>query len=277
MGKEPASPKLGDFYIGVLDFFSILLPGLIAAGLIAWHFHQVPEKPELLFWAVILVGGYVLGHLLHAAGGVLDWLVYDFFFEPELELETCYLMSHKRPERRRMLRRLVFAARQHLHRNHQLFAYVKKQISSSAEFSGGLPQNVFDPDDLRKLQFDSLKSSARPAGIYQWARAWLLTHSPEARSELDRLEADSKLFRSLSILLPAFVIARWDWMTNQRGYLPYVAIAGVLFCIWRYCDLRQKMVRGCYLHFVQISVGQTRTEADSSAQRSPQRGVVLLL
>ena len=37
--------------------------------------------------------------------------------------------------------------------------------------------------------------------MYQWATAWLNSNNPKATADLDRLEADSKLFRSLAVLL----------------------------------------------------------------------------
>src|SRR5262249_33584428 len=66
--------------IGVTDFFSILMPGALLAFLLKDNagkvFGTILPKPEgeLAQWITFAVASYFLGHLLHAAGSLLDWL-----------------------------------------------------------------------------------------------------------------------------------------------------------------------------------------------------------
>jgi len=67
--------KPGDFYIGIIDFFGILVPRAIllylhknfALDYLGWF---SPQGPEL--WVVFAVAAYVTGHFLMAASQVLN-------------------------------------------------------------------------------------------------------------------------------------------------------------------------------------------------------------
>ena len=76
--------KPGDFLIGVLDFFAILLPGSMTTWLITrylpsadlfQHLSFGPGKTEpdaLTLWTAFLLSSYVLGHFVFMAGSRLD-------------------------------------------------------------------------------------------------------------------------------------------------------------------------------------------------------------
>jgi hypothetical protein len=112
------------------------------------------------------------------------------------------------------------------------------------------------------------KTEQPPVGVYQWARAWLRIHSPEATAELDRLEADSKLFRSLSVIGLALLICFKFLRASATGLLP-LALVVMVICLWRYCDLRQKMVRACYLHFVLLHSDSAEVHHDRQKHAIP--------
>jgi hypothetical protein len=74
-------PKPSDLFVGVLDFFAILLPGAIAtailaprvAPLIVGSLIQLPaDAPGT--WAIFLTCAYFLGHLIFQAGSFIDQL-----------------------------------------------------------------------------------------------------------------------------------------------------------------------------------------------------------
>ena len=79
MGFEPQK-----FFIGLIDFFSIFLPGAALAYVIkdkaCWIFVGLTACPpingtEAVF--IFLFGSYLLGHLVFLLGSFLDELVYD--------------------------------------------------------------------------------------------------------------------------------------------------------------------------------------------------------
>lgn len=231
---EFSVPKPGDLLIGVIDFFAILVPGVLVALIFASMDKSIPDKPDSIFYLKLLVAGFVLGHIAHGLGSVLDPLLYDRFFKPK---DICD--ADQQPTGGRLVR----IVRSYLRRNDVLFTLAKSVTIAS-------------------VRNDLGTSGAIPGGMYQWARAFLRTHSPEATAELDRLEADSKLFRSLVVVIPIYAFAHWnDILTAGNRWQAVIIVLGIAFSLWRYCDLRQKMLRACYLHYV-----QARSEPKAAVQ-----------
>jgi hypothetical protein len=253
MEKELGVPKPGDLLIGVIDFFAVLVPGVIAAGLIVEAMGRNLEEANTLFVAGLVTTGWVLGHVLHGIGSWLDPVLYDRLFKPPEAVSQGPVQKSDR---------LRAGIHKYFHKNDDLYRLAKKTT---------------DDLDMPNIQ---APGGRVPGGMYQWARAWLNSHSPKATANLDRLEADSKLFRSLAVLfliaIPVLVAApvlfpadlsamvtssgrppittpaRWKVLADDRLALIIVAFAGVLFSLWRYCDLRNKMIRQCYLNYVQL-------------------------
>ena len=72
-------PKPSDFFVGVLDFFAILLPGAIATAMLSprvgpWVLGPLIDKPssEAVGWAMFLTAAYFLGHLIFLVGSWID-------------------------------------------------------------------------------------------------------------------------------------------------------------------------------------------------------------
>jgi hypothetical protein len=177
METELGVPKPGDLLIGVVDLFAILVPGIIAAALIVKAVGGTLHT-DVLFVSGLVIAGWVLGHALHGIGGFLDPLLYDPLFKPR---DT---VSHDAGEQKAVQEstRSPSGLQIYLHNNDDLYRLAKGMIV-------GL-----------ELQNHRAATFGVPGGTYQWARAWLNSHSPEATAKLDRLEADSKLFRSLAVL-----------------------------------------------------------------------------
>jgi hypothetical protein len=79
--------KPSEFYVGVIDLFAILLPGAIAAALLApWLgpriFGPLVAVPgsEAARWAAFLLCAYSLGHLIFLVGSYID-LLYNILRE----------------------------------------------------------------------------------------------------------------------------------------------------------------------------------------------------
>lgn len=72
--------KPADFFIGVMEFFAILMPGAVlvylllamAPGLGAAALDPFEPASEVVKWSAFGVSAYVSGHLLHHVGSVLD-------------------------------------------------------------------------------------------------------------------------------------------------------------------------------------------------------------
>jgi hypothetical protein len=71
--------KPSEFYVGVLDFFAILLPGAIATAILAPRIGHLVLGPlvavpasEAGKWALFLTCSYFLGHLIFLVGSYID-------------------------------------------------------------------------------------------------------------------------------------------------------------------------------------------------------------
>jgi hypothetical protein len=77
--------KPADFFVGVIDFFAVLLPGALLAALLApwakkWLIGSVfpPLEGDTAPWAAFLFASYLLGHIVFLLASFLDYL-YDWF------------------------------------------------------------------------------------------------------------------------------------------------------------------------------------------------------
>jgi hypothetical protein len=101
-------PKPSEFHIGVMEFFSILLPGslLIAAIIVRWHPQELPQFRPLFAapgasWVAFALSAYTAGHFLFLAASRLDGTLY----RPYRALlwskdDSCYAMATKAREAR---------------------------------------------------------------------------------------------------------------------------------------------------------------------------------
>lgn len=73
--------KPGDFFVGILDFFAILVPGAIATAILQPRFGHLVLGPLIAQppsaagqWAAFLVFAYFIGHLIFLLGSYIDRL-----------------------------------------------------------------------------------------------------------------------------------------------------------------------------------------------------------
>ena len=73
--------KPSEFYVGVLDFFAILLPGAIATAILIPRYGDLIEGPLILAltndtakWVAFIICAYFSGHLIFLLGSYIDSL-----------------------------------------------------------------------------------------------------------------------------------------------------------------------------------------------------------
>jgi hypothetical protein len=201
---EGASVKPGDFLIGVLDFFAILLPGAMATWLVLQYVPAaalrtalvlgIEEQAEPTEWVkggAFLLASYVIGHFVFMIGAKLDG-TYDQW------------RKRSKPESRD---KTYHAAR-------------KLQDELTADLSGA--------------DWTTLK----------WSKAYIQVKAQHARAEIDRLEADSKFFRSLVIISVAF--AAHFFLREAALLAGLVAVIATILSYNRYVEQRWKMTELTY-------------------------------
>ena len=198
----------GSFYLGVVDFFSIMLPGGVLAFFLAGPvqgdifgtlFPAIPPGPAE--WVIFLFAAYLLGHIVFLIGSYLD-VIYD-------------------PVRKRVWpKETDFAYRQ--------------------------------ADRIKRERLDG--DAAEAINTYQWSRAVLTLGHPAGMAEIARIEADSKFFRSLVVVLVILLAATIgnDWHRTGPVFPGLLTIfAGLSY--WRYTERRYKSTEQAYRYMIVLA------------------------
>jgi len=236
--------KPGDFFVGVTDLFSVLLPGAVLT-FVAMRAEQ-SLGPADLFGLLRLrdaagytafgVSAFLLGHLVDMAGASILDGVYDLLYADFRRYRGGFL-SWLQGTPERLARRT---------RNwYNLQVHDLKPVEP-----GNQPR---DPVFVAALSL----APKKPAGdrLYQWCRDWLELHHPESLLEPDRLQANSKFFRALVVVNASFFVLFWLVPRFRQDYSGTILrdllwMAGSLlvaaFSFLRYADLRWKAVQHVY-------------------------------
>lgn len=194
------SYKPSDFFVGVMDFFSVLLPG----ALLAYLGRDFADK-------------YVFVAPLTALRGPVEgWVAFAL---------ASYLLGQ--------------------------FTFLV-----SATFMDDLYDHTYL--QYRRRKGDAVMGKARIlqgenasiVGTLKWANAFVRIHSASMGDILDQLEATSKFFRSVTVVLMIFAIVL---LFSQRPGGALVCVSLVLLSFWRFADQRWKFTELTYLCFVQMS------------------------
>jgi hypothetical protein len=271
---EDMSYKLSDFYVGVVDFFSILLPGALFTLLLKDSYIEseilnsiLPEiQKGVQEWAIFIVASYLLGHFVNLVASYLDY-VYDFITGGKrtsyalahyfLLMFYCWdhayafiarlvrrkqegsvpaLMSRRTPVRR--IRQRVLQVRN----------FMRKRLISGRD-PKALPIQVMRirNERLREAMERDLITNNDLINAFQWAKANLMLQHATVATEVQRLEADSKFFRSLVVVLVIISIIS----------LFKLAVPALLACIfltilssWGYVKRRWKSVTLAYMYYI---------------------------
>lgn len=219
-------------FIGVIDLFAVLLPGALFT-----FFAQDWLGPKLLggdgsldgttAGVAFLVASYLAGHLLFLAGSILDELVYD------------RIRSATEDEQVQTLAGGGALASWPLR-------FIARNVISP--FSDEAVRTVIR---IRDRYLEPLGASGA-INAFQWSKARLSLEHPQAVTAIHRLEADSKFFRSLVVLLLALVPIG---MGTDRPAVAGLAAILVLPAFWRYLDQRAKSINQAYWFVIASEAG----------------------
>ncbi|MDQ1424548.1 MAG: hypothetical protein QOD72_2046 [Acidimicrobiaceae bacterium] len=235
------------FFIGLIDFFAVILPGALLTFLLADD-----------------VGPKVLGdryNVLHGNSRAIAFLVSSYlsghfiFLAASLLLDNLFFDRIRRATPKGQIRRLA-AGRPPPSRFSRLFARISRAHTAD--------------DALREAELLRDRHLA-PIGAegsinaFQWAKARLTLAHPEASVEVERLEADSKFFRSLVLVLVAWAV--WGAI-KVRISVPVVGLTLALFAFIRYVDQRVKATRQAYW-FVVVLEGEQASVSSAATPIAP--------
>ena len=213
------------FFIGLMDFFSILLPG----ALLTWLFmdavgplvigENYSSLSETQAWAAFLFASYLLGHLIFLLGTWLDEF-YDWVRRYTLDTQIKLLT-----QRGLLLPRPVRAL---------IWLVFKDERNLSVNRAVKIKQQILQPLQAK----DSINA-------FQWCKALLNSENPSALAAVQRFEADSKFFRCFAIVLLILLLS-WPWQERWPTSGILVVLALLVLALWRYMEQRLKATNQAY-------------------------------
>lgn len=233
--------KPGDFLFGVLDVFAVLLPGALATWLVLQYApgHQLRTaltlsagagSEHLQPWATglaFVLASYVLGHFVFMFGSFLD-------------------VGYGRVLGRIRGTDLAF-----------------KQADALRLRDFPEPQPRVDAAAVPPAHVPAATGKPVPTTL-QWARAYVTLHAPASRVEIDRLEADSKFFRSMVVIA---VGAAAHFIEQDNAIALIACIVLLVLSALRYMERRWKMTQLAYV--IAVLIARTQTPGPARAYAAP--------
>jgi 8-oxo-dGTP pyrophosphatase MutT (NUDIX family) len=221
------------FFIGLVDFFSVLMPGAmltyLAKDWVAVKFGLGSGFPleggeaSLVFLFV----SYLLGHFVFLLSSMLD----DWIYDP-LRAWTDWGQISKR-----------------LAKGESLSASWKREFAASGWLFGKNSDNaVMQAQWIRTRALHEI-AAGNAINAFQWCKARLTKDFPDGLLAVHRFEADSKFFRSFVVVLSVltlFYLFRCKWLEAA------LCVAGVLPALWRYIDQRFKSTQQAYWFIITL-------------------------
>jgi 8-oxo-dGTP pyrophosphatase MutT (NUDIX family) len=222
-------------FIGLVDFFSVWLPGVLLTYLLKDDVASLLGVEGFPLagvenWAVFLLASYLVGHLAFALGAYIDMPVYDRLRDGTRVRQIGRLAAGKR-----------------------LYPTVVRAFARRfSKYDDGLRH-------ARRLRDEQLgpAGAAEAINVFQWCKARLALKHREALAEVERLEADSKFFRSFCFVVLALGLWRLVWLAVvgvqamrgiEHSQVDWWRSGGALlvglflfgFALWRYAERRAK-------------------------------------
>ncbi len=242
------------FFIGLVDFFSILMPGALLAylgkdwaGSVLLKQSSFPlDSSERL--VVFLFASYLLGHFVFLLGAFLDEWVYD-----PLRSATPWgqigRLAKGEPLRYRWIRRLA---------------------QSDLLFGKNADAAVMKAQRLKAEALQPI-SAGTAVNAYQWCKARLSKEHPEGLAAVQRFEADSKFFRSFGVVL--LVLAAIAPFFRHWGW-GLVCLVLFLPALLRYIDQRFKGTQQAYWFVITLEAIKPKPPAPDFYKLTHAGGVV---
>ena len=220
--------KPSDFFIGVVDFFAVFLPGAVLVYILqplvltgapkVW----LPTTPTQA-WVMFSVLAYIAGHLLHALGSwLLDKYIYGKLYVPR------FRSSHAR-------------------------------AAKLAKDPSALRKDTDAAETLLARVCLTTEINSTGTNYYDWCLSDVRMRCPAGATEVDRLQADSKFFRSMVFV---FLIAALVSLREAAVWVSVGAAALTGFALWRFCELRWTATKRVYEYYLLL---EQRPVSGSSA------------
>ncbi len=235
------------FFIGVIDFFSILMPGALLAYLGKGYIASITFNRQDISLTnteslmIFLFIAYLLGHITFLLGSPLD-RPYDW-------LRSCTDLGQ--------IGRL---ARSEGLSNRGMRVVAGWLFGQDAD--AALVQAI-------RIKSRALRSisAGNAVNAFQWCKARLSKDHPAGLIAVQRFEADSKFFRSFVIVLLALAVISVSHHPDQRSFALSALCMGLLLpALWRYIDQRFKATQQAYWFVVTLESIKDHSDIDTASK-----------
>lgn len=248
--------KPQDFFIGVIEFFSVILPG----AALTYILKNIPNDQVLNHiykdlqgsegWIVFIFISYLLGHFLFLIGSWLDDYVYDPIRKRTDKEQIMRLLTGRKlsPKIIRGLARLFY----------------KKNADSARD-------RVIP---IKERYFKSIGASDS-VNAFQWCKVKLSVEHPEGLVRVNRFEADSKFFRSFIPLLfgcSVTALFYYEWL------IAVILMILLWLGFWRYMEQRFKSTQQAYWSVLTLEANKKDLQArrkESSSSKAMKMSIQL--
>jgi hypothetical protein len=235
------NPKPSDFFISVIDFFSVILPGALVTYFLKGQYYEqffgsekvfpAPET-EVQGWIVFLFATYIIGNLIFAIGSVLlDGFVYD-----------------------KWLRNYLFKKNSDL-AYHTATAIRDQFIPSASWINQLVAMKKLKEQEIEKLY---KKDKHEIINTFKWAQHYLAVKHPETLIDIRKFEADSKFFRSM--VIASIIIAA---LLYKEVWISVCFLALLLLSLYRYGELRYKSTERAFEIIITVNHLEKSAEAEA--------------
>lgn len=230
-------------FIGLMDFFSILLPGALLTYLLMDEMGPVVlggrygRLAGTEAWTAFLIASYVLGHVVFLLGSWLDEF-YDWIRRLTLNNQVTMLAR-----RGRLLSRPVRAL---------IWLVFKRERNLAVDRAVKIKENALSGLHAK----DAINA-------FQWCKALLNVESPQSLAVVQRFEADSKFFRCFTIVL-LLLLAVWPFQDAWPPAGIPVVLVLLLLALWRYMEQRYKATNQAYWSVITLTAKEGKVAIDKS-------------
>ncbi len=217
--------KPSDIFIGVTDFFSVLLPGSLFTWFCYGYAPDTSCKTFSIFYlpngeteqvALFLMLAYIVGNLLFATASKLD-SYYDKYARAWFKKNNDICFHTARFIRDKSI---------------DIKDWKTKLSKIGIEVQGELLEN------------EKKYCKTEIVNTYKWAQHYIMANHPELLIDIKKFEADSKFFRSLVIAFILIALVNVIKDNNGMLFIGFMLLAFASF--YRYCDLRHKSTERAY-------------------------------
>lgn len=236
------------------DLVTIMIPGMVLFAFGMYFFGGSASDVFKLsswyasateVWLAVIVASYLIGHLIYLPGSLLDSWIYDRIRRQSKLGFISVLADGDHPEFDGLAAKL------------------------SRRFFGDDPDKAVSVAERLKAAALNHLGAAESMNAYKWCRARLLKENPEGYAAVARFEADSKFFRSLTVMLPVLMLLA---LVACKIWMILVALPLVLLAMWRYIEQRFKATEEAYQQVIALDARE-RAKQESGVARSSEARV----